>query len=120
MGGVRRHVLLLQLFGALWGWSGGVGEGRRVSSGRVKSGGPSAVQTKIGAMVTKDTTVRSACDEDTFLFIHLTYLYNRRKRKKFSTVVSGRDRESSRAPLSTDASVFSAQSCTLLPAEALR
>ena len=60
------------------GWSGGVGEGRRVSSGRVKSGGPSAVQTKIGAMVTKDTTVRlSACDEDTFLFIHLTYLYNR-------------------------------------------
>ena len=38
------------------GWSGGVGEGRRVSSGRVKSGGPSAVQTKIGAMVTKDTT----------------------------------------------------------------
>ena len=37
------------------GWSGGVGEGRRVSSGRVKSGGPSAVQTKIGAMVTKDT-----------------------------------------------------------------
>ena len=34
----------------------GVGEGRRISSGRVKSGGPSAVQTKIGAMVTKDTT----------------------------------------------------------------
>ena len=42
------------------GWSGGVGEGRRVSSGRVKSGGPSAVQTKIGAMVTKDTTVDSS------------------------------------------------------------
>ena len=61
-----------------------------------------AVTTQL-AMVTKDTTVRlSACDEDTFLFIHLTYLYNRRKRKKFSTVVSGRDRESSRAPLSTD------------------
>ena len=42
------------------GWSGGAGEGRRVSSGRVKSGGPSAVQTKIGAMVTKDTTVDSS------------------------------------------------------------